>query len=315
MVQHIGSRTQGIFILEGWFKMKKISIKRRKTVVAWLMILPAVLWRTATILYPMITTAWYSLLDYKMITRTKEFAGLKNYVKLFNDPAIRDSIRFTLVFTVISVISIMILGILLALMLNVKFKGKKFLRSIVLIPWAMPTIVIAIAGQWAFNDTYGFVNDIISRLTQHSCNFAWLVNPIGAQAAVIIVDVWKNVPFFAIMVLAALQSVPSELYESAAMDGAGAVKRFFTITMPHVKSVLITMGLFFTLWRLTSFDIVYAMTQGGPGAKTSLISYKITTEAFKNLNYGYASAISMLLFIVMVIVASGGLKLQKKIDY
>jgi len=146
-------------------------------------------------------------------------------------------------------------------------------------------------------------------------NFAWLVSPIGAQIAVILVDVWKNIPFFAVMVLAALQSVPAELYESASMDGAGAVKCFFTITIPHIKRVLITMGLFFTLWRLTSFDLVYSMTQGGPGAKTSLISYRITTEAFKNLNYGYASAISMLLFLIMLIVAAGGLKLQKKIDF
>ena len=295
--------------------MKVLSIGRKKVLVAWLLVLPALLIRGITILYPMITTAWYSLLDYKMLTKTKKFVGLKNYIKMFSDPGVLDSIRFTLVFTVVSVILIMTLGILLALMLNIKFKGKKFLRSIVLIPWAMPTIVVGIAAQWAFNDTYGFVNDLISKISGTSFHFAWLVSPIGAQSAVILVDVWKNVPFYAIMVLAALQSVPLELYESAAMDGAGAVRRFFSITMPHIKSVLITMGLFFTLWRLTSFDLVYAMTQGGPGAKTSLISYKITNEAFKNLNYGYASAISMLLFIVMVVIAAGGMKLQKKIDY
>lgn len=295
--------------------MKKFSPKRRNVMLAWLLVMPALLIRAATIIYPMIATAWYSLLNYKMITQTKQFAGFKNYIKLFTDPSVRDSIIFTILFTIISVFLIMVFGIMLALMLNVKFKGKKFLRSIVLIPWAMPTIVIGIAAQWAFNDTYGFVNDLISKLTQTNCNFAWLVNPIGAQAAVIMVDVWKNVPFFAIMVLAALQSVPAELYESAAMDGAGAVRRFYSITMPHVNRVLVTMGLFFTLWRLTSFDLVYAMTQGGPGAKTSLISYKITTEAFKNLNYGYASAISMLLFMVMLIVAAGGLRLQKKMDY
>ena len=295
--------------------MKKLTIGKRNVMAAWLLVLPALLIRGVTIIYPMVTTAWYSLLDYKMITRTKKFIGLKNYVKMFSDPGVQDSIRFTLLFTVISVVLIMALGILLAVLLNVKFRGKKFLRSIVLIPWAMPTIVIGIAAQWAFNDTYGFINDMISHLTNKNFGFAWLVNPIGAQAAVILVDVWKNVPFYAIMVLAALQSVPAELYESAAIDGAGAVRRFFAITIPHVKRVLITMGLFFTLWRLTSFDLVYAMTQGGPGAKTSPISYKITTEAFKNLNYGYASAISMLLFIVMVFVAAGGMKLQKKIDY
>lgn len=295
--------------------MKKTTLGKRKVLIAWLLVLPALLIRGLTIIYPMIQTAWYSLLNYKMITRTKKFVGIKNYVKLFSDPGIRDSIRFTLLFTVVSVILIMVFGILVALLLNVKFKGKKFIRSIVLIPWAMPTIVVGIAAQWAFNDTYGIVNDLISKLSGSHFMFAWLVDPVGAQVAVILVDVWKNVPFFAIMVLAALQSVSMELYESAAMDGAGAFRRFFYITIPNIKRVLITMGLFFTLWRLTSFDLVYSMTQGGPGNKTALISYRVTTEAFKNLNYGYASAISMVLFIIMIIVAAGGLKLQKKIDY
>lgn len=295
--------------------MKKVSLGKRKVLIAWLLVFPALLIRGLTIIYPMITTAWYSLLNYKMITRTQKFVGLKNYIKMFSDPGVRESIRFTLIFTVVSVVLIVLFGTLLALLLNVKFKGKKFLRSIVLIPWAMPTIVVGIAAQWAFNDTYGFVNDFISRLSGTHCMFAWLVDPVGAQAAVIIVDVWKNVPFFAIMILAALQSVSIELYESAAIDGAGAIRRFFYITIPYVKRVLITMGLFFTLWRLTSFDLVYAMTQGGPGNKTALISYRITTEAFKNLNYGYASAISMVLFGIMIVVAAVGLKLQRRIDY
>lgn len=290
-------------------------LKKRKVVLAWVLVLPALLIRGITIIYPLAATAWYSLLNYKMIAKTKDFIGFGNYKKMLNDLAIIDSVKFTLLFTVVSVIMIMILGVLLSLVLNIKFRGKKFLRSIVLIPWAIPTIVVGIAAQWAFNDTYGFVNDIITRLTFRHCNFPWLVNPVTAQMAVIIVDVWKNVPYFAIMVLAALQSVPEELYESARIDGAGRVKNFFYITVAHIKGVLITMGLFFTLWRLTSFDLVYTMTQGGPGSKTSLISYKITTEAFKNLNYGYASAISMVLFFIMIIVAAFGLRLQKKIDY
>lgn len=295
--------------------MKKQSLKRRKAIIAWIMVLPALLWKALTFVYPMIKTAWYSLLEYKMITRTKKFIGLGNYIKMFNDMPMRESLRFTIVFTIVSVVLIMTLGILVALLLNVKFKGKKFLRSIILIPWALPTIVVGIAAQWGFNDMYGFVNDIISRVTGKHFDFAWLVHPVGAQAAVIMVDVWKNVPFLALMVLAALQSVPSELYESAAIDGAGTIRRFFSITLPHIKGVLIAQGMFFTLWRLTSFDLVYAMTQGGPGTKTSMIGYRITVEAFKNLNYGYASAISMVLFIILIIVAAGGMRLQRKIDY
>lgn len=294
--------------------MKVKKVRKKKILIAWLLVLPALLIRGVTIIYPMITTAWYSLLDYKMITGKKEFIGLENYVKMFSDPSVTDSIRFTLIFTISSVIAIVILGTLLAVLLNIKFKGKKFLRSIVLIPWAIPTVVVGIAAQWAFNDTYGFINDMISRVTGTNCNFAWLVDPVAAQFAVIAVDVWKNVPFFAIMILAALQSVPTELYESASMDGAGTLRRFFSITIPHISKVMVTLAVFFTLWRLTSFDLVYAMTQGGPGSRTSLLSYTVSTEAFKNLNYGYASAISMILFIVMVIVAAVGMRLQKKMD-
>lgn len=294
--------------------MHKISIRKKKVLIAWILVLPAILIRGLTIVYPMIATAGYSFLDYKMINGTRKFIGFENYAKMFSDPSVIDSMCFTIIFTVVSVILIMVLGTLLSLLLNIKFKGKKFLRSIVLIPWAIPTIVVGIAAQWAFNDTYGFINDMISRATGTQFNFAWLSDPQAAQFAVIVVDVWKNVPFFAIMVLAALQSVPWELYESAAIDGAGAIRRFFSITLPHIKKVLVTMGVFFTLWRLTGFDLVYAMTQGGPGAKTSLLSYTISTEAFKNLNYGYASAISMLLFLVMVVVAAAGMKLQRKMD-
>jgi multiple sugar transport system permease protein len=290
-------------------------MRKKRELIAWALVLPALLIRGSTIIVPICTTAWYSVLDYNLIRRTKKFIGFKNIIKLFNDISIKSSVKFTITFTMASMFFIIVLGILVSLLLNVNFKGRKFLRSTVLIPWALPTIVIGIAAQWAFNDTYGFINDLISRVTFSKFNFPWLVDTVGAQVAVIIVDVWKNVPFFAIMVLAGLQSIPIELYDSAKIDGAGVIKAFFNITIPHIKHILITMGLFFTLWRLTSFDLVYAMTQGGPGTITSLISYQITKEAFDNLNYGYASAISMLLFLIMIVVSVFGIKMQNKIDY
>lgn len=286
--------------------MKKITrlpgVKRK----LWILVLPALIVRAATMLYPLLVTFYYSFLDYRMTRRVKRWGGLKNYQKLLRDPAIAATLDFTLQFTLFSMIFIVILGVLTALLLNVKFKGKSFLRSITLIPWAMPTIVIGIAMCWGFNDTYGFVNDLISRLSGTLFHYGWLSKSGSARFAVVLVDVWKNVPFFAIMVLAGLQNIPDELYEAAHVDGAGAFRCFFRITLPGLGKTLGTMGLFFTLWRISSFDLVYAMTSGGPGSATSLISYKLMLESVKTLNYGYASAIAVMLFVMMVAVACLG---------
>lgn len=277
----------------------------------WMLVLPAVLWRVATMLYPLCVTIYYSFLDYRVTRQVKEWGGLKNYIKLFRDPAIKSTIGFTVKFTVISMICIVVLGVLLALLLNTKFRGKAFLRSICLIPWAMPTIVIGIAMRWGFNGTYGFINDLVTRITGHAFSFDWLANSAGAQFAVILVDVWKNVPFFAIMVLASLQTIPGDLYEAAKIDGAGSWQCFVHITLPGIRQTLGTMGLFFTLWRISSFDLVYAMTSGGPGSSTSLVAYKLMQETVKNMNYGYASAIAVALFVFMILVtviAKGAIK-------
>ena len=286
----------------------------KRVLIAWLLVGPALLLRIFTVLYPMAATFIYSFMDYNMIGRTKNFNGLMNYVNMLSDSNIQDTIRFTIIFTLVSIALHIVIGIALALMLNIQFRGRKFLRSIVLIPWAVPMIVAGIAAQWAFNDTYGMVNDIISRFIT-GFKFEWLVSALGSQFAVIGVDVWKDTPFFAILVLAGLQSIPHELYESARMDGAGIMRIFWKITLPFVKRLIITLTIFFALWRLTGFDLVYAMTQGGPGAATSLISYRVTVEAFKNLNFGYASSIAVLLFVIMIAVASVGSFMQKKLDY
>jgi multiple sugar transport system permease protein len=293
--------------------LKHISLRNRKIILAWLLIAPAVIIRVFTSLYPMIQTFIYSFMDYRMITRTKDFIGLQNFTNMFTDSNIQESIHFTILFTVISIIFHIIFGIGLALMLNIKFRGRKFLRSIILIPWAIPAIVAGIAAQWAFNDTYGFVNDLIGRFI-HGFNHSWLIDTYSAQFAVIATDIWKDTPFFAILILAGLQGIPGELYESASIDGASNITIFRRITLPHLKKLIITLTVFFTLWRLTGFDLVYAMTQGGPGAATSLLSYRVTVEAFKNLNFGYASSIAVLLFLIMLVVATIGLGLQRKID-
>lgn len=207
-----------------------------------------------------------------------------------------------------------ILGIVLALILNMKIKAQKVLRSIVLLPWAMPTVVIAIAAKWAFNNEYGLVNDFI-RWFNPDFNLDWLIHTDTARLAVIAVDLWKDIPFFAILILAGLQFIPSDLYESAKMDGAGPIQSFFKITLPLISKNIFILSIFFTMWRITMFDIVYAMTSGGPGEDTSLIAYRITTEAFTNMNTGYAASIAIVLFIAMAILSAISTYAAKKVDY
>ena len=280
--------------------------------IAWLLVLPVVIVRASTTLYPIIMTFINSTYDMSLLKGTDfQFIGLGNYIKIFSDQKLLSSIHFTVIFTVVSMFFHLILGVILALMLNMKIKGKKFLRTIVLIPWAM--VVAGLAARWAFNDAYGLINDLIRKFVP-GFHFDWLVHANSAQGAVIAVDLWKDLPFFAILVLAALQFLSADIYEAAKIDGAGPIRSFFSITLPNIMKTILSLSIFFTMWRLTSFDLVYAMTSGGPGDSTSLLAYRIMQEAFTNLNLGYASAIAVCLFIVMTILSFIQLKAIKKFD-
>lgn len=292
--------------------MKKKS-KIKNLWIAWLMILPILLIRGFTTIYPFIQTLINSFYDIRILKGVNEFAGISNYINVFKDRKVITSIEFTVIFVIVSMIGHVILGVGLALILNMKTKLKRFLRTIVLIPWAMPTVVIGMAAKWAFNDKYGLVNDFIRRF-QPDFSLSWLVGTDSARIAVILVDLWKDLPFFAILVLSGLQFISSDIYEAAKVDGASKIQSFFRITLPLIARNVVTLCIPFTMWRLTMFDLVYAMTSGGPGEDTALIAYRITTEAFTNLNIGYASTLAILLFAIMVVFSALNLKLVKKME-
>jgi len=287
------------------------SSKKSIKWIAIIMILPVVIVRGFTTLYPILVTLKNRLYDIRILSGVNEFAGLSNFVNVFKDPKVITSVEFSVVFVVVSMIFHVVLGVILALILNMKFKGRRFLRTIVLIPWAMPSVVIGMAAKWAFNNDYGLVNDFIRRFVGEF-NFDWLIHTDSARAAVIAMDLWKDLPFFAILVLSGLQFISSDIYEAAKVDGANGIQSFFRITLPLIMKNVITLCIPFTLWRLTSFDLVYAMTSGGPGEDTSLIAYRIAMEAFTNLNVGYASALAIMLFIVMAVFSWFNIRFMNK---
>ncbi len=293
---------------------ENMSNKRNKIWIAWMLVAPVLILRGFTTIYPIFTTFKNSFFDMSLLRGGEaKFIGTQNFIQMFTDEKLATSIEFTAIFTIASMILHVVLGVGLALMLNIKFRGRKFLRTIVLIPWAMPMVVAGLAARWAFNDTYGLINDLVRRILPNF-HYDWLINELSARIAVISVDLWKDVPFFAILVLAALQFIPSDLYEAAKIDGAGIIKSFFSITLPGIKNTVLTLCIFFTMWRLTSFDVVYSMTSGGPGDSTTLLSYRIMTEAFTNLNLGYASSLAVVLFATMVVLTLIDVKYIKKIN-
>ena len=272
--------------------MAKVSKKRW---LPWIMILPVILIRGITTVYPVFMTFINSFRNLNVIQGGKgEFIGLQNYARMLSDEKIATSLGFTLIFTMVSMIFHIILGIVLALILNMKFKGKKFLRTIVLIPWAMPMIVAGRAARWGFNGQYGFVNDLIGRFVENF-HYDWLIDVDSAR-----------------IVLAALQYISGDIYEAAKIDGANAVRAFFSITLPNIAKTVLSISIFFTMWRVTNFELVYAMTSGGPHDGTAVLAYKILIEAFNNLNLGYASAIAVVLFVIMLILSGLNVAVSKK---
>lgn len=281
--------------------------------VALILVLPAVLIRAFSTLYPIIQTFVNSFFNLSYLSGERGFIGFGNFAAMFQDPSVVGSFQFTIIFTLISMFFHIVLGVLLAVMLNVAYRGKRFLRTITLIPWAMPMVVAAQAGRFMFNDSYGLINDLTRRVIP-GFSYDWLVNTSSARAAVIIVDIWKDIPFFAILVLATLQFIPGEIYEAARIDGTNAVTSFFYITIPNISKTIFTISIFFTMWRISSFDVVYGMTSGGPSDSTSLLAYQISVVAFRKLNLGYASAMAVILFLAMAILAGINLWASRKFD-
>jgi multiple sugar transport system permease protein len=181
-----------------------------------------------------------------------------------------------------------------------------------LIPWAIPTIVAAYAFRWLLDDQFGLIPQWIFQITGHRPVI--FISPFGAQSAVILVNVWKNVPFMAIIFLAGLQGVPLDLYEAAKVDGSNTWQRFWYITLPLVMPLVVTMSLFFVVWQLANFDLVYGLTYGGPGTATVTLALRIFQEGMLFYKFGYASAISVALLLLVGLVGLIGLVINRKVE-
>jgi len=282
----------------------------RRLLLAYALVAPVVLWRLATSVYPFGYTAYLSFFDHNPMRRSHEYIGLDNYRTMINDPDVRNTITFTIFFTVVSVTLQVVLGLGIAQLLNQQFSLRGFVRAVNLLPWAMSAIVIGTAANWIFNYDYGLINDLIWRVS--GFRPLWLTDVTNARFAVALTDVWKNTPLLAIIFLGGLQGIPAELSHAAKIDGAGRFRAFLSITIPQLMPLIISMAIFTAVYRVLTFDIVYALTAGGPGTATSLMSYLIYLQAFRVLNFGYASALAMGLFGMVLVVGVVGFMLLRR---
>ncbi len=275
-----------------------------------LLIAPIVILRLSTTAYPIIRTAYLSLTNNSLLSGTSEFIGLDNYRALANDFGIRSAVRFTIIFVLGSTLLQLVVGLLVALLLNARFRGQKFARSINLIPWAIPPIVAAYAFRWLLDDQFGLIPHWINQITGE--RIAPLSTAVSAQVSLILVNVWKNAPFMAVVFLAGLQGVPDDLYEAAKVDGANGLQRFWAITLPMLLPLVIAQGMFFVVWQLAAFDLIYGLTNGGPGVATVTLSLRIFQEGLLFFKYGFASAVSMVLMALVALVGLVGLVLFRR---
>lgn len=280
-------------------------IRKREQKTGWLLIIPALILLLFVFAYPIGRAFWLSFFNQNLGTQLQtEFTGLGNYGRMMGDGRFWQSLGNTTVFTIISVLLELILGMGVALVLNQSFKGRGIVRTISLIPWALPTALMGLAWAWIFNDQYGIVNDILLRLGIIQTGVSWLGDPTLAMMALIIADVWKTVPFISILLLAGLQSISQDLYEAHAIDGASPWQSFWRITIPLLMPQILIALLFRFAQAFGIFDLVQVMTGGGPAGATETVSVYIYTTVMRYLDFGYGAALVVVTFLLLVLVVA-----------
>lgn len=288
----------------------RFSLRSRQLILGYFLLAPVVLWRLFTVAYPFFKTIYLSFFDSSPVRRSNEFIGLQNYQAMLKDVNVTGSLQFTIFFTVISVSLQVLLALGIAQLLNRPSRVRNAVRAINLMPWAMPAIVTALAAVFIFDYDYGLITDLVWRVT--GVRMAWLSDPFRARLAVVMTDVWKHTAFLAVIFLSGLQGISEELYDAAKIDGADSWRSYRYITLPLLMPLILSMTLFLIIYRVLTFEIVYALTQGGPGSATSLLSYAVYVKAFTGLDFGYASALAVGLFLIVLFVGLIGYALVRR---
>jgi len=265
-----------------------------------LWLLPTLLLVAAFTVFPIAHALWTSLHQVMLLFPGQDWVGLENYRTVVMGEYFGVALKNSLLFTLCSAPLVVVIGTATALFLNRKFPGVTVLRSIVLLPWVLPGAISAVLWTWVFHPSWGVINTLLRKLDLIHSSIPWLSDPSLAFVSVAAAHVWTQLPFTIVLVMAALSTLNREVIEAAEIDGASTRQRFIHIIVPHIKAILVVLLIYNALTAFTTYDIVYAMTGGGPGTATTLLSFQIWKESFSMYDFGAGSAVA---FIVVAISA------------
>ncbi len=271
--------------------------------VPYAFILPPMIYLMVFMFWPLARQMYMSFTNTRIINPNRgRFIGLGNFERLFEDPAFYLSLKVTLVYTVLTVIIGVTLGLIAALAIDRPFKGRSVVRAILLFGWAVPGVAASLIWLWMFNERSGILNRVAELIGLG--RFSWLTSTDYALGSVLAVTVWQVAPFVMLVVLAALQSVPEEVREAAKIDGADPISTFRAVTLPHIRPAVQLAALLVTVWSIRRFDVIYLLTGGGPLGSTSTLVVKLRQTAFEGHELGMASAYGAVGLVLALLVAA-----------
>lgn len=280
-----------------------MSKKKSSDLWAYLLLTPALIIILCVIFIPVFNAIGMSFKNYDL-RRPSDigFTGLDNYAAVLKDSIFWKSLMRTGIWVVFGVGFQFLFGFSLALLLNQKFRGRGMVRAVSLIPWATPGVLIGLMWKWLYDGNYGVINDLLQKLNMIDENIPFLSKTSTSFPSVILTIIWQGIPFFALMILAGLQGISSEMYEAADIDGATSIQKLFRITIPSIKNTIFTTILLRIIWVTNSVDVIYNMTEGGPSYSSQTLSVYIYNKA-NVLNLGYASVMAIILMLLLSVIA------------
>lgn len=275
------------------------AFKKRESRSGYFFTLPALLVVFSLIIYPLAYAIFISTQRTNLISEW-EFVGVRYYAELLTDAEFLNSLKISLVFAFFVVVGNFVVGLLLAVILNQQIKFVTFFKIILMLPWLLPEVVVALIWKWLFNPTYGLINYILNSIGVIDSDVSWFDSSTSALAGVIFVATWKGYPIVMIMMLAGMKNIPQERYEAAAVDGASRLQQFRHITLPGLRPIFLVTLILETAWWFKHFTIIWLMTSGGPAGATKVVSIDIYQQAFANFNFGLAAAESVIILSILL---------------
>lgn len=280
-----------------------LKIINKKKLSPYGLIIPVVIFMIIVYGYPLLLTFKYSFQEVSLIGSENTFVGFRNYIRVLTDEKFYNTLILTFKWAVLTIVIKIVIGFIMALLLNAELYFKKALRFLVLIPWAIPQVVVAILWTWILDGQYGYLNYYLQKFGFVEEVIRWLSDPNLALISTSIVDAWIGIPLITMIFLSGLSSIPDSLYEAAMVDGANLFQRFRYITLSAMKKVFLIALTLTTIWTFNSFNVIYVLTGGGPMDATETMMIKIYHEAFGKYNLGMSSTLSIIVFIILTILS------------